>query len=954
MKTKRHWNSHFHHNSSHTPNVKSKIRRRTRRLCHEPLESRLLLAADPIVLFSDSFESGQWSGQWVEDSQNDWFDSSQRATDGARSAEVDGWASNAALSLANPLDLTGYASAELTFSWYIESGFDGGEYIALDLYDGTTWSEVATLRGNVDQENAWHHETIAIDGDYLGEDFQLRFRAKVSSSREDGNVDNVRITGVPGGPPEISASDATIHEGNSLDVLVAAGSGGLDKPLGMAIGADGNLYVASSSGVLRYDGSTGNFLGTFAATGAAVGYTAFGPDGNLYVSSGGSVLKYRASDGAYLGVFATPLNQHVNGVSGMTFGPDGDLFVSSGRADKLVVDKVLRYQGPNSGSPGSFAGDFIVVGAQGETLDLPRGLTFGPDNNLYVTGRDSHSVARYDGATGVYMDEYVAAGIAGLSGPHDLAFGPDGNLYVGSGGSTSAQAVFRFQGPGGATPGALIDRVGDYASGVDGPRAIVFDAIGNMYVANINTDEVLRYSRGVTVSLSSPSGEEVTVDYATNDGSAQSSSDYTVTSGTLTFEPGQTAKKILLVANNDGEVETNESFTLDLSIPTGGATIADAQGVATIVDEDILRGITVDDVVVIEGDDTPHFRGTFVTTDGGQIDGLVFNSGMLYTSMGAGNGSGQARAVNRYDGTTGEFDSEFVSPGPLLQPRDLVFHDGFLYVASPVSNEVIRFNAVDGMYDRTFVTAGSGGIDGPWAMEFGPDVNNDNVQDLYVSGFNNSTIVRYDGVTGLPLEPTPFLTYGVGGLNGPYGLTFDPTQSALLVASQETSNVLKYDAITGDFLGVAASGLNLPSDVKFGPDDGLLYVASRGDGRITRWNTSGAYVDDFVPTGSGGMSQPHRMAFGPDDGDLYVLDFDANGILRFGRENEAVLTATLSSISNFPVTFEFTTADSSAVAGSDYAFTSGSVTIPAGFAEPQFSRSRAGRQRHRTGRRIAG
>ena len=52
---------------------------------------------DSILLFSGSFENGQWNGQWVEDSQNDWFTSTQRATDGSYSAEVDGRATDATL-----------------------------------------------------------------------------------------------------------------------------------------------------------------------------------------------------------------------------------------------------------------------------------------------------------------------------------------------------------------------------------------------------------------------------------------------------------------------------------------------------------------------------------------------------------------------------------------------------------------------------------------------------------------------------------------------------------------------------------------------------------------------------------------------------------------------------------------------------------------------------------------
>ncbi|MFC1715382.1 S8 family serine peptidase [Candidatus Poribacteria bacterium] len=145
------------------------------------------------VIFEDSFEVGEWNGNWVEDGQNDWKRSTQRERDGSYSAEVDGGATNATLTMANPIDLFGKASATLTFSWFIESGWDGGEYIALDFYDGS-WHEFKALRGNVDTEHVWHDETIDLGG-YLVSNFKIRFRATVSSSKEDGFVDNVRITG---------------------------------------------------------------------------------------------------------------------------------------------------------------------------------------------------------------------------------------------------------------------------------------------------------------------------------------------------------------------------------------------------------------------------------------------------------------------------------------------------------------------------------------------------------------------------------------------------------------------------------------------------------------------------------------------------------------------------------------------------------------------------------------
>ncbi len=142
------------------------------------------------IEFQDSFEDGL--GQWVQDSQNDWFVSTQRATDGSHSAEVDGGATDATLSLKDSIDLTGKTSASLTFSWLIESGLDIGEYLCLDLYNGTNWQQYKCLRGNVDPENVWHDENVDLSA-YMVESFKIRFRARMSLYNEDANVDNVTI-----------------------------------------------------------------------------------------------------------------------------------------------------------------------------------------------------------------------------------------------------------------------------------------------------------------------------------------------------------------------------------------------------------------------------------------------------------------------------------------------------------------------------------------------------------------------------------------------------------------------------------------------------------------------------------------------------------------------------------------------------------------------------------------
>src|ERR1051325_8087055 len=72
------------------------------------------------------------------------------------------------------------------------------------------------------------------------------------------------------------------------------------------------------------------------------------------------------------------------------------------------------------------------------------------------------------------------------------------------------------------------------------------------------------------VSLSTASGQTVTVNYATADGTASEhpGNDYTGDSGTITFAPGETDDEIDTTVTGDTNVEPNEKFFANLSSPT--------------------------------------------------------------------------------------------------------------------------------------------------------------------------------------------------------------------------------------------------------------------------------------------------------------------------------------------------------------------------------------------------
>ncbi|HSE37255.1 MAG TPA: Calx-beta domain-containing protein, partial [Blastocatellia bacterium] len=87
------------------------------------------------------------------------------------------------------------------------------------------------------------------------------------------------------------------------------------------------------------------------------------------------------------------------------------------------------------------------------------------------------------------------------------------------------------------------------------------------------------------VNLSAPSSQPVSVTFSTGNRTANAGTDFVGTSGTLTFDPGETTKTITVVVDGNDTLELNKSFVVNLTSATN-AFIADGQGVGTIVNDD--------------------------------------------------------------------------------------------------------------------------------------------------------------------------------------------------------------------------------------------------------------------------------------------------------------------------------------------------------------------------------
>ena len=162
-----------------------------------------------------------------------------------------------------------------------------------------------------------------------------------------------------------------------------------------------------------------------------------------------------------------------------------DLLVTSRSG---VTGSVLRYDG----ATGDFRGEFVAAGSGG--LVNPIGLVFGADDSLYVSDWDSfdtesRGVIRYDGESGDFLDPFTAVILGGL---RVIVFGPDGDLYGATGSS-----VVRFDG----TTGAFIDIFVDLGLG-EFTTGLAFRD-GELYVGSYFANEVLHYDATTGASSAS-------------------------------------------------------------------------------------------------------------------------------------------------------------------------------------------------------------------------------------------------------------------------------------------------------------------------------------------------------------------------------------------------------------------------------------------------------------------
>jgi hypothetical protein len=378
-----------------------------------------------------------------------------------------------------------------------------------------------------------------------------------------------------------------------------------------------------------------------------------------------------------------------------------------------------------------------------------------------------------------------------------------------------------------------------------------------------------------SVSLSNPSAFPLTLDFATSNATATAGSDYAATTGTVTFAPGDVAKSVGVSVSGDTTYELNETFHVDLSNAVGGS-ITHARGVGTIVNDDPLPSVSIDDQTGNEGD-VGSAPQTFTA-------GLSNPSAFPVTVDFATADGTAIAATGDYAGASGT----------------VTFPAGT--ITRPIAVTVNGDTAFE--LDETFYVGLSNAVGGSItdAQGVGTIVNDDprptaTIDDATIGeGNSGTTPMIFTVVLSNPIASGATVDYATSDGTATAGADYTPTSGTLTFGPAQTVRTITVNVI-GDTMAEANETLRV---ILTNPS-GMTLGKGQGTGRIMDDEaTPAAEISDAsIPEGNGGTST-------------------------------ATFTVTLSHASASMVTFDYATSDGTASAPGDYDAATGTVSFPPG------------------------
>ncbi|SOU08869.1 hemagglutinin [Xanthomonas arboricola pv. fragariae] len=423
-------------------------------------------------------------------------------------------------------------------------------------------------------------------------------------------------------------ADTTVEADETVVISVASGSGyGIGSPSSATatiVNDDfPNASIAVAPSSVAEDGAT-NLIYTVTLDQAAPSAV------SVAFSVGGT-----ATSGTDYAAVSSPLVIAAGQTTGtITINPTAD---STTEPDETVVLTLASGTGYNVGSPNSATG--TILNDDQPTLSI-NDVSVNEGNAGTTNATFTVSLSQPAGTGGVSFDIATADGTA-TAGVDYVASSLTGQTIPA--GSSSATFTVLVNGDTLSEPNETFfvnvsNVTGASVGDGQGQGTIVNDdALPALSIDDVSVNEGNSGTTTATftVSLSAASGQTVSVNYITADGTATAGSDYAARSGTLTFAPGVTAQGVAITVNGDTALEPNETFSVGLS-GASNASIARATGTGTIVNDDVVvvvgpaslpaatAGSAYSQTLSASGGTAPY---TFAITAGALPAGLSLSAG---------------------------------------------------------------------------------------------------------------------------------------------------------------------------------------------------------------------------------------------------------------------------------------------------------------------------------------
>ncbi len=422
------------------------------------------------------------------------------------------------------------------------------------------------------------------------------------------------------------------------------GGGGFNAPGGS--GGFGGGGGSSDSGA-----GSGGFGGGNSGSGGRAGGGGGGGFGGAVYSHGGAVtvtnstLSANTAQGGNGGSGSGGGGGNGSGLGGGIFNRNSTATVLNSTFANNTANQAGGIYNLGDGATGTATlNNTIVADTTGGATDFESGAinggtsTTSGTNNLIETGNG------FDG-TGNDADPNLGA-LTDNRGPTDTHALRDGSPAIDAG-SSSAPATDQRGEP--RPYNDPFTRNADEGDDIGAFEARSRSAPPTLSIDDVAVDEgdTGATDADFTVTLSKAIDRAVTVEYATEDGTATAPSDYTaVTNGTVTIPAGQTTGTAAVEVIGDTLDEDDETFLVNLGAvdDAANATVSDGEGTGTITDDDEPPSLSIGDVAVKEGKSGIR-NATFTVTLSKVIDVPVT---VEYATS-----NGTAKAPSDYEATDG-------------------------------------------------------------------------------------------------------------------------------------------------------------------------------------------------------------------------------------------------------------------------------------------------------------